>query len=127
MPLDRRRFLQLTTLGLLATATDSACAPSNDGAAAASAEPRLVDMLGADRVRQLGAHYRAATPSESTAEALRAAHARRPGVRLPFVPDKSTDKQIRDDFAAGRTVLVDGWVLSVTEARQCALYSLKSA
>jgi hypothetical protein len=33
---------------------------------------------------------------------------------------------IRDDFAAGRTVLVDGWVLSVTEARQAALYSLRS-
>jgi hypothetical protein len=28
------------------------------------------------------------------------------------------------DFADGHTVLVDGWVLSVTEARQCALFSL---
>jgi hypothetical protein len=83
-------------------------------------------MLGADRVRQLGAHYRASTPSESTADALRAALAGGRGIRLPFVADKSTDDQVRDDFAAGRTVLVDGWVLSVTEARQCALYSLKS-
>jgi hypothetical protein len=31
---------------------------------------------------------------------------------------------IQRDFAEGRTVLLDGWVLSVTEARQCALYSL---
>jgi hypothetical protein len=124
--LDRRRFLQLTTLGLLVTASDAACSPSDDVAAAASADPRLVGMLGADRVRQLGAHYRAGTPSESTAAALRGALAGR-GIRLPFVAAKSIDDRIRDDFAAGRTVLVDGWVLSVTEARQCALYSLKSA
>ena len=30
------------------------------------------------------------------------------------------------DFEAGRTVLVSGWVLSQTEARQCALYSLSA-
>lgn len=28
---------------------------------------------------------------------------------------------VREDFAHGRTCLVDGWVLSVTEARLCAL------
>jgi len=28
--------------------------------------------------------------------------------------------QIRADFADGRTVKVDGWVLSLTEARLCA-------
>jgi hypothetical protein len=34
---------------------------------------------------------------------------------------------VRDDFASGRTVVVDGWVLSAIEARQCALFSLASA
>jgi len=33
-------------------------------------------------------------------------------------------KQIQKDFKAGRTVIIDGWILSVTEARQCALFSL---
>lgn len=32
--------------------------------------------------------------------------------------------QIADDFKNDQTVLVDGWILSVTEARQCGLYSL---
>jgi hypothetical protein len=31
---------------------------------------------------------------------------------------------VRRDFDTGRTVLVNGWVLSATEARQCALFSL---
>jgi len=30
-------------------------------------------------------------------------------------------RQIRDDFSGGRLVEVDGWLLSVTEARLCAL------
>ena len=34
------------------------------------------------------------------------------------------DQKVKEDFATGNTVLVKGWVLSVTEARQCALYSL---
>lgn len=34
-------------------------------------------------------------------------------------------KKIQDDFKADRTVIIDGWILSVTEARQCALFSLK--
>jgi hypothetical protein len=29
-----------------------------------------------------------------------------------------------DDFAAGRVVLIDGWMLSETEARLCALVAL---
>lgn len=84
-------------------------------------------MLGAERVRQLGAHYRASTPGENSADALRAALSGASGPRIPFVMKKSVDDQIRDDFAAGRTVVVDGWVLSLTEARQCGLYSLTPA
>jgi hypothetical protein len=34
------------------------------------------------------------------------------------------DKKIKMDFEKGNTVLVKGWVLAVTEARQCALFSL---
>jgi hypothetical protein len=35
------------------------------------------------------------------------------------------DAVVRDDFAAGRVVTINGWVISLTEARQCALYSLR--
>jgi len=33
-------------------------------------------------------------------------------------------KKVNYDFTNGNTVMVKGWVLSRTEARQCALYSL---
>jgi hypothetical protein len=34
------------------------------------------------------------------------------------------ERKIVNDFKIGQTVVVKGWVLSVTEARQCAVYSL---
>ncbi|MEA2707319.1 MAG: hypothetical protein QOH22_2107 [Gemmatimonadaceae bacterium] len=121
--LNRRQFLQLSALGIVATVADSACAPVD-----ASAErPQLLAMLGPERVRQLGAHYRASTPAENSAGALRAALSSGNGMRIPFIKSGSLENQVRDDFAAGRTVVVDGWVLAVTEARQAALFSLTPA
>jgi hypothetical protein len=125
MALDRRRFLQLSTLAIVATVADAGCAALGDRAAAD--RPQLVAMLGPERVRELGAHYRASTPSENTAGSLRAAISSGHSSRIPFLGSRSLDDQIRDDFAAGRTVVVDGWVLSVTEARQAALFSLTAA
>ena len=127
MTLDRRRFLQLSALGIVATVADSACAASSDRADTPPDRPQLLAMLGPERVRQLGAHYRASTPNENSADALRAALSSRHGLRIPFIKSGSLEDQIRDDFAAGRTVVVDGWVLAVTEARQAALFSLTPA
>ena len=127
MALDRRRFLQLSALGAIAAVADSACAPSSDRADAAADRPQLLSMLGPERVRQIGAHYRAAVPSENSSDALRAAISSGRGLRIPFIKGGVFDDRVRDDFAAGRTVVVEGWILSVTEARQAALFSLTPA
>jgi hypothetical protein len=34
------------------------------------------------------------------------------------------EKNIYDDLDNGNTIVLNGWVLSITEARQCALFSL---
>ena len=81
-------------------------------------------MLGTDRVRAIGKRYVASTPNENTADALRSAISKsRSQSRVPLMP-RSIDDQVREDFIDGHTVLVDGWVLSVTEARQAALFAL---
>jgi len=122
MALNRRRFLQLTTAGLLASLTDTACASDDD--ANEPKEPALVEMLGPERVRQIGMQYRAEVPQEITAAALAEAIAssRRRGFSRRH--RRPIEEQIRRDFATGRVVVVGGWVLALTEARQCALYSL---
>lgn len=127
MTLDRRRFLQVSVLGIVAAVGDSACASSDVRADASADQPQLLAMLGPERVRQLGAHYRASTPTENSADSLRASLSNGRSLPIPFIKGGSFDEQIRDDFAKGRTVVVDGWVLSLTEARQAALYSFTSA
>jgi hypothetical protein len=130
MTLDRRRFLQLTASGVVAGFASAACArESGEDDERALAQPALLEMLGAERVRRIGARYRAAVPSENSRAALGAAilQSRRRGFLLPWARHRSIAQQVRDDFAAGRTVVVDGWVLSATEARQCALFSLAPA
>jgi hypothetical protein len=114
---------------MVATLTSAACAGESAEDERALARPGLLDVFGADRVRQLGSRYRANVPKEDSAAALRAAISGglRQRLRLPWSPRPSLEQRVRDDFAAGRTVLVDGWVLSATEARQCALFSLGSA
>jgi hypothetical protein len=126
---DRRRFLQLTAAGMVASLTGSACVRDATEDSRALTQPELLDMLGAARVREIGKLYRTDVPSENSAAALRAAISatERKGIRLPSAGRTWIDDRVRDDFAARRTVLVGGWVLSVTEARQCALFSLVSA
>jgi hypothetical protein len=125
MQLDRRRFLQVSALGVAAAIIYPACA-EHDRNGTAPNHPRLLDMLGADRVRAIGMRYLAATPNENNPDALRSAISKsRSRSRVPLMP-RSVDDQVREDFINGHTVLVDGWVLSVTEAREAALFALNA-
>jgi len=126
MALDRRRFLQLSALGVVSSLAGVACDRDEQSVASAIDRPQLVSWLGPDHVRELGSHYRAAS-GENTADALRSAISKSRGFHLPLLGNESLDDQIQDDFEEGRTVVVDGWVLSVTEARQTALFSLTPA
>jgi hypothetical protein len=123
MTVDRRRFLQLSAAGVVAGFADSACTRDTGEDAQALARPALLEMLGADRTLEIGTHYRAAVPGENTVAALRDAISSSQR-QFPWIRRRSTEEQVRDDFAAGRTIVISGWVLSRTEARQCALYSL---
>jgi len=62
---------------------------------------KLVNLLLADSV----------LPSSSDTEAIR----------------KMLMKKVHDDFKNGHTAIAAGWVLSLTEARQCALFSILQA
>ncbi len=126
MTIDRRRFLQLTAAGITSAIGGAACTADAGRDPAVVARPALLVAMDEAAVREIGARYRETVPGERDAGALRSAIARdaRRGLWLPWKPSPSLERQVRDDFAAGRTVVVRGWLLSVTEARQCALFSL---
>ncbi|HLZ89820.1 MAG TPA: hypothetical protein VKQ52_21350 [Puia sp.] len=83
-------------------------------------------------IADIGAAYCARTPDESQEEKLVSLLlANRDGNhdRSSSAIDSSRlvrqlNLAIQDDYTAGRVVTVKGWVLSLTEARQCALYTL---
>jgi hypothetical protein len=87
------------------------------------AHPRLLEILRDERVvRELGARYRELVPDENDARSLAEAIGGTGGAARSQLDDR-----VQRDFADGRTVTLNGWVLSVTEARQCALRSLLPA
>jgi hypothetical protein len=121
--MKRRNFLLLTTAGAIATMTPFC--------KSARAEPNAFntpDFLGAicdsQTIRRIGTDYRASTPAEAKASQLTE--------QLEANLDQNKDQteqleaKIKADFAAGRTITLEGWVLSRTEARQCALYSIQN-
>jgi hypothetical protein len=119
--IDRRRFLALSTI-VGASVLTLACETASD--TSSLAQPDLLVALGPDAVRGLGRRYRASVPGESDAPQLtEAIQESRPWTARIGLRHPAIDDQVRDDFDAGRTVIVDGWLLSRTEARQCALYS----
>lgn len=79
-----------------------------------------------EAIARVGEAYRAAYPDEDDVAVLLAAlpqfeglDAREVQQQLPTLRD-----QVRADFAGGDVVMVDGWLLAVTEARAAALVSL---
>lgn len=124
MTLHRRQFLRVSATTALVGLTGAACGPDAAYDLQALARPDLLSILGPDVVHEIGLRYREMVPAEDQVEALRAAilgtrpwTSRLPGMAAPV------SELVQDDFAVDRTVLVRGWVLSVTEARQCALFS----
>ena len=126
--MDRRQFLRISATGAVVHLASTACTGDTDAApdAAALARPELLAIVGPEQVREIGRQYRRTVPAEDDAQALRASIlAGAPwGSRLGLARRPPVAERVRDDFAADRTVVVHGWVLSVTEARQCALFSL---
>ena len=41
--------------------------------------------------------------------------------------DKVISSQVKKDFVEGDTIQLNGWILSYTEAQQCALYCLSNS
>jgi hypothetical protein len=122
MTIDRRRFLATAAVSAavaLRSMPHRLAIPRDPDALA---DLELVASLGPDEVLEIGRAYRAIVPAEDDRAALeRALRRERRAVR------PTNEDPVRADFAAGRVIAVRGWLLSRTEARRCALFSLPSA
>lgn len=70
----------------------------------------------------IGKYYRKQHPVEDSERSLiKLLHA---DTNDDIIGIAALKKGIKNDFEIGNTVMIDGWILSVTEARQCALFSI---
>jgi hypothetical protein len=117
--LDRREFLGMAAAGAAMTLAGSVGIdrdPASDSHTLA--HPELLIALGPQAVREIGEAYRRLVPAENDRAALERA------LRAELGATRSSEDPVRADFAAGRVIVVREWMLSQTESRQCALFSL---
>ena len=126
--MKRRDFIQLSAF---ATATislpllQSCSLPAGENAI--SQPVFLSRLFDENTINEAGKAYLLKTPSENDDNKLVKLLADNSSV-VNSTDEKAIhqylDEKIKHDFETGETVLVKGWVLAVTEARQCALHWL---
>jgi len=117
--LDRRQFLGVAAAGAAITLAGSVGIDHDPTFGAHTlAHPELLIALGPEAVREIGEAYRKLVPAENDRATLERA------LRAELGATRSNEDPVRADFAAGRVIVVRDWMLSCTEARQCALFSL---
>ena len=115
--MKRREFILLTVAGVGVLSVSTYYFFSDVEYDPALADPHALSFIWDGKaINDIGNQYRAAHPDESSQQSL-----------VKLLKATSTDETIANDFATGKTVIVDGWILSLTEARQCALASTISA
>ena len=119
--MDRRRFIRDSAIlsASLAIPWLQACRGADP--AKIPAPDFLSHTLDRESLQEIGKAYLERHPDEKNPQRL---------ADLLMAGERTTDlaghfnERIRKDFENGDTTLAAGWVLSVTEARQAALFSL---
>ena len=121
---NRRDFVRTTlaaTVGVGGSLGVFACTSAPRSVPIAWRAPALLDALGEEQVRRIGTMWIEQHPAERSLESLSSALRQRVAYSASA---EAFEEAITEDFDANRIVIVDGWMLAVTEVRQCALYHL---
>lgn len=121
--MKRRKFIVLSTTGALAAGAAYWHFKTPDYSLE---DPQILSQfLNDSDIVEIGKSYRRRHPEEDHAETL-----------LELLIGGDTDENravskitndIENDYEKGNTLVIDGWVISVTEARQSALFSIKKS
>ncbi|MDX1639705.1 MAG: hypothetical protein R3281_17210 [Balneolaceae bacterium] len=125
--MKRKQFLVLAAAGAFSATFPAvySCSRPVEYPEALSRPQHLFSIWDPETARAVGNAYRVQHPGEAGRNRL-------VELLLNDLPvdsadyDASLENNIRSDFASGRTVQVKGWILSISEARQCALFALTS-
>lgn len=123
--MKRRNFIVLSGLGVTALAFSTWYFKfRTPDPQTLMSEPELLSYIwdGAT-INAIGQQYRSLNPKEDDKAALTAL------LQVHVTEDMEQtatnfNAQLTTDFKHGNTLMIDGWILSLTEARQCALFSI---
>ncbi|MBS1530525.1 MAG: hypothetical protein JSU01_09470 [Bacteroidetes bacterium] len=121
--MERRTFVRLSAYTALALTLPFAesCGRTNDPLALPLLFSKIADKK---TLIETGLAYRRAVKDEDNQTALSEKLARGMPTMDAEALRRALNYQVKQEFKAGTTITVSGWVLSVTEARQCALFSM---
>jgi len=125
--MKRRSFVITIILGLLGIAAFPFISLiRNNDKNKVFTHPKILSLL-CDRstIEMLGCTYLKLKPAERNDTVLKQLllGTSLGGQDMPTI-ESHIEKRIKNDFDADNIVVVEGWVLSITEARQCAFYSI---
>jgi hypothetical protein len=130
--MKRRAFVYVSAVATASIVIPSLrCRDRNDVLYTTLKTPRFLSHICDKKALQnIGASYKKQFPEQAKEDALvKNLLTDNTGKPLPENANPATvdamlDNKIGQEFDTEKTVIVDGWVLSETEARQCALYSI---
>jgi hypothetical protein len=126
--MERRAFVRLsayTALALTLPFADGCKSNPND---APWSQPLLFShIVDVKTINEAGKAYRKMVSNEDDKGKLTMLLTAQNTITSKNTIQSSLDNRVKEDFKTGKTVTVSGWVLSVTEARQCALFSILNA
>ena len=130
--MKRKTFVMLAAGGIAAFCLpEFSCKTKSNSFIKTLALPQALQHISdAKTIREIGEAYKKQNQNESDETILvKLLSIDKHGKPIPEASGSITvasllDEKIRDDFQQNKTMIVDGWVLSVTEARQCALFSI---
>lgn len=123
--MKRSKFILLSGLGISAIAIPTWYYkynfPEDDKL---RSEPEFLSYIWDDKtITEIGEIYRKQFTDENT-EGKLMKHLSDYKTTETITITEALRQQITADYKQGNTVMIDGWILSRTEARQCALFSL---
>ncbi|HEX3385198.1 MAG TPA: hypothetical protein VHS53_08425 [Mucilaginibacter sp.] len=121
--MKRRTFIQLSAYTALALTLPFAesCGSKNTPMDLPLLLSKIVDKK---MLIETGSAYRKMRQDEDSQAALSEKLSRGMPTLDADALRRALNFQVKQEFIAGTTITVAGWVLSVTEARQCALFSI---
>jgi len=130
--MKRKTFIYLSVVGTVTIGIPSlSCHHRNETLNKSLSQPKFLSHICDEKtLTEIGTEYNKQFSSGSTkdqlADLILTDSTGKPSSQtsnISFI-NSLVDQKIKQDFETGRTVVIKGWVLSVTEVRQCALFSL---